>query len=546
MTSGRRPALLAAVLAMLRDSADEIVVAVEDARADAVDEAVAGIADCVHSFPESAPADKPVAWLFGTCSGTWIFNVDDDEVPSPALVAALPGVVRRRDITHGWVPRRWLYPTEHTYLREPPWSNEFQLRLALADERFLQFSDVFHRPVVCHGPSVYLDAPLWHLDSVLNPAANRRSKTRAYEVERPGMRVSGIAHNTGFYLPELREVPALAAVPADDLRAIEAALAYHPPTPRARKAVRHRATAAEIEERWPGPPYEESLYRAELSVAHPPTGMTGAAQDTVDVLVTNRSDRTWRWGPEARPEIRLAYRWSREGVPADEPLRLRTPLAADLPPGETQLVPLHVRAPDEPGEYVLALDLVHEHVRWFGLEVSLPIDIRPRARVALLGPAERLPLLVEELGLGPEVEPVVVVRDGNSRDGFGDYETVEGLHSYLLAGTGSSGRGVTLVRLLSRTGRVAFDALRPSARRPLYFRVLEASRATDALIVAGPNWAPGAAFGREWGVLASTALLWRLAGRPVILSDDVLPDARGVRGGSIRWALRRLRSSDRY
>jgi hypothetical protein len=547
LTGGRRPALLAGILALLRDSADEIVVGVEEARAEAVYEAVAGIADVVESFPPSRPADKAIAWLFGACSGTWIFNIDDDEVPSPRLVAALPEIVRRTDITHGWVARRWLYPTSRTYLTEAPWGTEFQLRLALADERSLQFSDVFHRPVVCHGPSTYVDAPLWHLDSTLAPAANRRDKARAYELERPGMRVGGVAHNAGMYLPELRDEPVLAAVPEDDLRAIEAALAYRPQPAGVRRARRGRATAADLEERWTGPPYPESLYRAELSVAHRPTAMTAGIPYTVDVLVTNGSDRTWRWGPDARPEIRLAYNWTCGGSPAAEPVRLRTPLPADLPSGATQLVPLHVVAPSLPGGHELELDLIHEHVRWFGLGVSFPVEVQKRLRVAFLGPPERVPLLVADLRLGPEVEPVAIVRDLDDRSGFGDYETVEGLNGFLLEGTGGSGRVATLVRLLSRTARVALDARRPPrARRPSYAGLLELSRSTDALVVAVPSWVSEPGFARDWWVLTATALVWRLAGRRVVVGDDALPDGPGLGRACVRWALRRVRSSARY
>ena len=107
MTSGRRPELLAGILASLRGIADEVVVAVEEPRGRNVHAAVADMADAVLVFPQTSPADRPIAWLFGSCSGTWIFNIDDDEVPSPRLLAALPEVVGREDITHAWVAGRW-------------------------------------------------------------------------------------------------------------------------------------------------------------------------------------------------------------------------------------------------------------------------------------------------------------------------------------------------------------------------------------------------------------------------------------------------------
>ena len=149
-------------------------------------------------FRPLSSADQPIPWLFGLCSGKWILNIDDDEVPSPALIEMLPEIVARRDITHAWIARRWLYPTTDTYLAEPPWSTESQLRLFLADERFMQFSDVFHRPIVAYGPGLFIDAPLWHLDTAVNPVERRRPKATAYEFARPGMRISGRCPQPSF------------------------------------------------------------------------------------------------------------------------------------------------------------------------------------------------------------------------------------------------------------------------------------------------------------------------------------------------------------
>ena len=55
-------------------------------------------------------SDRPIAWLFQSCRGKWIFNNDDDEVPSPRLIALLPSLVRRDDLTHCWMSRRWSLP----------------------------------------------------------------------------------------------------------------------------------------------------------------------------------------------------------------------------------------------------------------------------------------------------------------------------------------------------------------------------------------------------------------------------------------------------
>ncbi|MDP8910683.1 MAG: hypothetical protein M3M94_01295 [Actinomycetota bacterium] len=64
-------------------------------------------------------------------------------------------------------------------------------------------------------------------------------------------------------------------------------------------------------------------------------------------------------------------------VDADE--YLRTPFPAAVPPGCVELVPVHVVPPNAPGRYVLELDLVQEHVRWFGCTVRAPVDVRSPA-----------------------------------------------------------------------------------------------------------------------------------------------------------------------
>ena len=144
MTSGRRPGLLAAVLVRgrpwrTRSSSPSRPNARRRPRGRGRPRRRRAL------VPGHSPADRPIAWLFRSCAGRWILNVDDDEVPSPRLVDALPGLLERRDVTHAWIARRWLHPTRDTYVASPPWGTEFQLRLVLADERFLQFSDDFHR-----------------------------------------------------------------------------------------------------------------------------------------------------------------------------------------------------------------------------------------------------------------------------------------------------------------------------------------------------------------------------------------------------------------
>lgn len=536
MTSGRRPELLAAILEPLREIVDEIVVAVEAPRAREVHEAVSGLADTVLSFPPTSPADRPIAWLFRSCSGRWILNVDDDEVPSPRLVAALPGLVERRDITHAWIARRWLHPTRQSYIASAPWGTEFQLRLVLADERFLQFSDDFHRPVVCHGPSVYVDAPLWHLDTVLNAAADRRMKAAAYERERPGMRFSGLSHNVGLYVPELYPDLEVAAVPAEDRAAIAAALTGAGRVESGRLTELVEVTADEVDREWVGAPFGEGLYAGELEVVSAPHAFYTGAQATVDVRVSNDGMRPWFWGADARPEIRLAYRWWQDGAVVRDRAALRTVLPVDVPPGASEVVPVHVVPPDRPGLYELELDLVHDGVCSLAAVMLDGVDVRPRRRLAVIAPADRVGELAVELALPPDVEPVVLLRDRVDGDAYGDFETVPALRPYLLAGLERKGRLRTLTSILRRTA-VAARGSESRWSQPAYTGLLELRDESDALLIEGSTWEPDAAFGREWAWVTATALLWRIRGKPVLIRDGALPAGQRLRERTIRSVL---------
>jgi len=540
MTSGRSPARLASILSLFGDVADEIVVAVEEPRALATYAAVADVADRVLSFPPTGPADRPIAWLFDSCTGRWIFNVDDDEVPSPRLIGLLPQLVGRGDITHCWIARRWLYPTTDTYLAQVPWSTEFQLRLVLGDDRFLQFSDVFHRPVVAHGPGLFVDAPLWHLDTVLNPVERRRAKAEAYELERPGMRVNGLAHNHALYLPELAHDVALATVPDQDRAQIDAVVAGDAAPTRGTLAELVGATGRDIDRAWPGTPYSHRLHRGRVSVASAPHSMRAGVQETIDVYVRNDSDRTWCWGKDARPEIRLGYRWFDDGAPIHETAALRTALPADLAPGETQLVPVHVVPPRQPGRYALQLELVHEGVRWFGLASSVEFDVRERELLAIVGDAARIGSVIAQLGPPPQVEPVVVLGNESDRASYGDYPAVSGLRTPLLAGLESSGRLGRAARLAIRFGRIVLSARRyrrsGDTDNPELADLLSLLRRSQSLVICGPDWPADAAPGREWCRLATTLLASRAVGTPVYFTDDTLP--RGTRARDV--FLRRL------
>jgi len=248
LTAGPGPRV-AALLESLRPAATEILVALDERAEPGVQEDLAAVADRIVVYPYAEPVDRPLPWLFEQCRGDWALTIDDDEIPSLALVEALPALCADEAVTHYWLPRRWLFPDVATFLDESPWRPDYQLRLVRTDPRFIRFSDEFHRPVLADGPGRFPQLPLWHVDPLLRSFEQRLEKARRYERLRPGMRIGGRALNFAFYVPELRGEPRLAALPPEERAHVEAVLAAgRPPVPA--RAEISRVSREEIDAPW--------------------------------------------------------------------------------------------------------------------------------------------------------------------------------------------------------------------------------------------------------------------------------------------------------
>lgn len=515
---------LAAVLGHLRPIAAEIVVAVDERREDSA-KLVADVADEVVLFPDRDPGDALIPWLHSQCHGGWILNLDDDEVPSSRLLFNLPELLAS-DVTHWWLPRRWLVNGIDTYLDDVPWVPDYQLRLYRNDPSVLRFSDEFHRPVVASGAAGFARGPLWHLDCILNPYERRREKAIAYERARRGMRVAGLSHNSGFYLPELRPQARTARVPDPDLRLLGSVVTAVAPTRAKRLPVRH-ASRREIDGLWPGAPFAETFYAATLTPRETVERLPAGARHTVTVTVDNRGDAIWRFGGDAGPAVLVGTTWLDEDGRVVEQ-GIHTPLPADLPPRRGLDLPVHLRAPARPGRYRLSIDLVHQYVRWFGVACEQPVTVTPVTRVALLGRGASLDAALDELTLTPEVEPVLLERGSElTPERFG-HERAPGLGDYLFDGIDARIGPRELARLAARTVLLLRRARRlanckPTA--PLPRGAEESLRAVAAcgrLHVTGPDWQPGAALTRQLWRLAVTVAAARRLGLDVDVAPSTL------------------------
>ena len=94
----------------------------------------------------------------------------------------------------------------------------------------------------------------------------------------------------------------------------------------------------------------------------------------LEVVAENRGDEWWPRG-DVPPYIRLGARWLDGGSGAAAAPEARAVFTETVRPGQATRVMLRVVAPPDPGRYTLEVDLVHEHVRWFGCPARLELDV---------------------------------------------------------------------------------------------------------------------------------------------------------------------------
>jgi hypothetical protein len=527
-------ARVAAQLRLLREVADEIVVGLDTSVDEDLAYPLVDVADTLVHYPYAEPVDRPVGWVHSLCTRDWILWLDDDEIPSSALVRSVRDTIADGSLTHCYVPRRTLWRDAESTLVGPPWVPDFQLRLVLNDARVLWYPGITHWPIQAIGPHRYLDAPLYHTDLLLNPTERRRAKVRRYEAAIPGRRVAGLPMNDAYFLPEDRSHVAVAAVDEADREAIERVLGIDPwPEPRPPAAPIPRATREEVDAHWRGAPPTPDLYRGTLEIVGELDPFSLGERRGVVVRVTNRGTHTWPPGGLGWPDVRVAYRWldvTGEVIVADG---LRTPLPAQLAPGASLVLPVDVLAPPIAGTQTLVLDLLHERVRWFGCDVPATVETRPAPCVAILGESEQAATAAAAAlaEVAPTIRPLVLTGTPESTTEIHGYPAAADARSYVLGAGPKRGKLVGTVGALLRSGALVGDAAlhrlgrRPRLAAPAGLAFLEGLSEADALLVVGDDALRGRMGEREVLQQRSAILVARTLGLEVI----VVPTARNGR-----------------
>jgi hypothetical protein len=371
-------AQIAALLSPWREVADEIVIGYDDRSDDGELERLRQLADRVIAI-RFRHLEAHLEELHRACTGDWVFRVDADEVPSEALVGRLPELVDDPEISQWAVARRWVAPDRRGWLDEQPWAPDWQVRLVRNDDR-LRFSGELHTGPEPTGRRAYCLAPLYHLDCALAPTVERRDKAIVYDVLRPGLRAPGGTPLISYYQPERWATHPPEPVPDVDRPAVDALLT-------AAGVGRLVPPAQGRSERPPRPSGQTAEARIEVVERNP--RFSPGEHRPLAIEVTNTSQTAWPGSDEA-PEVRPTYRWApADGVGEGEE-GFRTDLPRRTEPGETTVVPLLVGAPGDAGRRRLVIDLVHEHVRWYGVDCEVEVQVAAPAPAPLR--RETLPL----------------------------------------------------------------------------------------------------------------------------------------------------------
>jgi hypothetical protein len=130
---------------------------------------------------------------------------------------------------------------------------------------------------------------------------------------------------------------------------------------------------------WMNAAFPDADYRAEITALNASPMMRAGANLPLRFAVKNLGESTWPavGNKEGRFQVNIGNRWLKSGSEING-LDGRTGMPADLQPGQKVELQLNIRAPAEPGDYTLEIDMVHEGVTWFYERGAKPLRLNVR------------------------------------------------------------------------------------------------------------------------------------------------------------------------
>ena len=120
-------------------------------------------------------------------------------------------------------------------------------------------------------------------------------------------------------------------------------------------------------------PLPDNGFRAEVTIAEPPTKLRTGQKETINIKVKNVSDVMWfqRGGEISNQTDNKFYlaagnQWLDKDGKQTTDEEGHNGIPKNLKPGEETQMTLLITAPKTPGEYFMRLDMVQEAVAWFG------------------------------------------------------------------------------------------------------------------------------------------------------------------------------------
>jgi len=205
--------LLPAAIANARRFADEVLVVVDQASADASFFVAQQLADRVEHWPVGGSYESVLNEAAALCRGEWVLYGHDDELWTPAFRAALPGLLIANASASA---PEYVFPRRHIVRQEaayrwitnaplwPDWQIRLRTRAAWQERPWPRL--VHSTPAACPGWQ-YVNMPIWHLKFVVKSFSLRSARLAVWGQL---WAEANSAHYRSFSLPEeldLRTAP---------------------------------------------------------------------------------------------------------------------------------------------------------------------------------------------------------------------------------------------------------------------------------------------------------------------------------------------------